>query len=189
MFFDKFKDDTSHLEKLIAEYGRKQSPATLHQMLKLFPKVPMFYTSLNTEVGPDNFPYTNLKLRAENENQTTLKAVAEKALSDGFGITINKSANKVDWVFTLGDCIPLAKMGGLVSYDGAAGFKEKRIEEKTEVKVGAPNEDIIPLSVRKHLRNYMQMSLKIADPRFYLIFNPKDDPPWTIMFNFSRSDF
>ena len=69
------------------------------------------------------------------------------------------------------------------------GFQSKKIEEETKVQVGAPNEDIIPMTVRKHLRDYLQTTLKIADPKFYLMFNPKDNPPWTMMFNFTRKDF
>ena len=57
------------------------------------------------------------------------------------------------------------------------------------MQVGAPNEDIIPMAVRKHLRKYLETVLKITDPKFYLMFNPKDNPPWTMMFNFSRKDF
>jgi len=189
MFFKKTNDDTSHLERLISDYGKTQSPNNLHQIMELFPKVSMFYPSLKTEVAPDNFPYVNLKLRAKNENQTTLKEIAEKALIEGFGVTINKSANKVDWVFSLGDFISLARSGILVSHNGNAGFQSKRVEEEIKVQVGAPNEDIIPMAVRKHLRNYMQTTLKIANPKFYLMFNPKDNPPWTIMFNFSRTNF
>jgi hypothetical protein len=189
MFFKKAKDDASQLEKLIADYRRKQSPNTLHQMMELFPKVTMFYTSLKTEVGPDNFPYANLHLRAENENQTTLKEVAEKALNDGFGVTINKNGNKVDWVFSLGDFISLTRAGVLVSNNGNTGFQSKRIEEEIKAQVGAPNEDIIPMAARKHLRNYLQTNLKIANPKFYIMFNPQDNPPHTIIFNFSRKDF
>jgi len=189
MRFFKKKDDTSQLENLIDDYGKRQSPNTLNQIFDLFPKVPLYYASLKTELGPDNFPYLNLKFRAENENQTTLKEIAEKALSEGFGVTINKSVNKVDWVFSLGDFISLARAGILVSHKGNTGFQSKRVEEEIKVQVGAPNEDIIPISARKHLRNYLHTNLKIADPKFYLMFNPKDNPPWTIMFNFSRSDF
>jgi hypothetical protein len=189
MSFFKKKDDTTQLEKLIADFGRKQSSSTLNQMFELFPKVPLYYASLKTEPGPDNFPYLNLKLRAENENQTTLRDMAEKALTEGFGVTINKSASNVDWVFSLGDFISLARAGVLVSHSGNVGFHSKKIEEETKVQVGAPNEDIIPLAVRKHLRNYLQTTLKIADPKFYLMFNPKDNPPWTMMFNFTKRDF
>jgi hypothetical protein len=188
MFFKK-KDDASQLEKLIADFGRTESPKTLNQMFELLSKIPLYYVSWKTELGPDNFPYLNLKLRGENENQTTLKEIAEKALSEGFGVTINKSANKVDWVFSLGDFIPLARAGMLVSHDGNVGFQSKRLEEETKVQLGAPNEDVIPIAVRKHLRNFLQTTLKIAHPKFYLMFNPKDNPPWTIMFNFSRKDF
>ena len=189
MFSKKVKDDISELEKLIEAYGRKQSPNTLHQMMELFPKVPMSYTSLKTEIGHDNFLYVNLKLRAENESQTTLKEIAEKALSEGFGVTINKSANKVDWVFSLGDFTSLARAGILVPHHGNPGFQSKTLQEEIKVQVGAPNEDIIPLVARKHLRNYMRTTMKIADPKFYLMFNPMDNPPWTIMFNFSRRNF
>src|SRR5688572_14648055 len=115
MSFFKKKDDTTQLEKLIADFGRKQSSSTLNQMFELFPKVPLYYASLKTEPGPDNFPYLNLKLRAGNENQTTLKDIAEKALTEGFGVTINKSASKFDWVFSLGDFISLARAGVLVT--------------------------------------------------------------------------
>ena len=188
MFFKK-KDVTSQLENLLADYGRKQSPNSLNQIFELFPKIPLYYASLKTELGPDNFPYLNLKFRAENENQTTLKEIAEKALTEGFGVTINKSGNKVDWVFSLGDFISLARAGVLVSHNGNVGFQSKKIEEETKVQVGAPNEDIIPMTVRKHLRDYLQTTLKIADPKFYLMFNPKDNPPWTMMFNFTRKDF
>ncbi len=188
MFFKK-KDDTSQLEKLIADFGRTQSPKTLNQMLELFPKVPLYYASWKTELGPDGFPYLNLNLKGENGNQTTLKEIAEKALSEGFGVTINKSVDKAEWVFSLGDFIPLARAGMLVSHTGNVGFQSKRIEEEIKVQVGAPNEDIIPMAVRKHLRNYLQTVLKIADPKFYLMLNPKDNPPWTMMFNFSRKDF
>jgi hypothetical protein len=188
MFFKK-KDDTSQLEKLIADSGRTQSHKTLNQILELFPKVPLYYASWKTALGPDGFPYLNLKLRAENENQTTLKEIAEKALSEGFGVTINKSANKVDWVFTLGDFISLARASLLVSHRGTVGLQSKRVEEEAKVQVGAPNEDIIPMAARKHLRNYLQTVLNIPNPKFYLMFNPKDNPPWTILFNFSRKDF
>lgn len=188
MFFKK-KDDTSQLEKLIADFGRTQSPKTLNQMLGLFPKTPLYYVSWKTELGPDGFPYLNLNLKGENGNQTTLKEIAEKALSEGFGVTINKSANKVDWVFSLGDFISLARAGILASHSGNVGFQSHQVKEETKVQVGDPNEDIIPTAVRKHLRNYLQTTLKISTPKFYLMFNPKDNPPWTIMFNFSRKDF
>ncbi len=189
MMFFKKKDDTTHLEKLIAEYRKKQSPNTLNQMYELFPKVPLYYATLETALGPDNFPYVNLKLRGENENQTTLKEIAEKALTEGFGVTINKSGDQVDWVFSLGDFISLARAGFLVSHNGNVGFQSNRVEKETKVQVGVPNEDIIPITVRKHLRNFMQTTLKIEKPKFYLRFNPNDNPPWTIMFNFSRKDF
>jgi len=65
----------------------------------------------------------------------------------------------------------------------------KKDEGEIKVQVGTPNEGIIPMAVRKHLRNYMQTVMKIANPKFYLMFNPMDKPPHTIMFNFSRSDF
>lgn len=188
MFFKK-KDDTSQLEKLIADFGKTKSPKTLNEMLELFPKVPLYYASWKTELGPDGFPYQNLNLKGENGNQTTLKDVAEKALSEGFGVTINKSANKVDWVFSLGDFISFAHAGILVTHNGHIGFQSKRVEEGIKVQVGAPNEDIIPMTVRKHLRNYLKTNLKIANPKFYLMFNPKDNPPWTIMFSFTRKDF
>ena len=189
MMFFKKKDDTSQLEKLLVDHGRTQSPKTLNRLLGLFPTVPLYYASRETESGPDNFPYLNLKLRAENENQTTLKEMAEKALREGFGVTINKTADKVDRVFSLGDFIPLARGGMLVSHTGIAGFQSNRVEAETRVQVGAPNEDIIPMAVRKHLRSYLQSVLKISDPRFYLMFNPEDNPPWTMMFNFSRRNF
>jgi hypothetical protein len=189
MMFFKKKDDTSQLEKLLIEYGKRQFPNTLNQMYELFPKVPLYYTSLEAELGPDNFPYVNLKLRAENENHTTLKEIAEKALTEGFGVTINKSGAQVDWVFSLGDFISLARAGILVSHNGNVGFQSNRVEKETKVQVGTPSEDIIPMTVRKHLRNFMQITLKIENPKFYLMFNPKDNPPWTIMFNFSRKDF
>ncbi len=188
MFFKK-KDDTSQLEKLIADFGKTQSPKTLNQMLELFPKASFYYESWKKELGPDGFPYLNLNFKGENGNQTTLKDIAERALSEGFGVTINKSANKVDWVFSLGDFIPLARAGILVTHSSHIGFQSKRIEEEIKVQVGAPNEDIIPVTVRKHLRNYLQINLKIANPMFHLMFNPKDNPPWTIMFNFTRKDF
>lgn len=188
MFFKK-KDNTSQLEKLISDFGRTQSPKTLNQMLELFPKVPLYYESWKTELGPDGFPYLNLNFKGENANQTTLKGIAEKALTEGFGTTINKSTNKVDWVFSLGDFISLARAGILVSHNGTVGFQSNQVKEETKVQVGAPNEDIIPMVVRKHLRSYLQINLKIANPKFYLMFNPKDNPPWTIMFNFSRKDF
>ena len=189
MMFFKKKDNTSQLEKLIADYGRMQSPKTLNQILELFPTVPLYYGSLKTEIGPDNFPYLNVELRSENENKTSLKELAEQALQGGFGVTINKSDNRVDWVFSLGDFISLARAGRLVSYIGTAGFQSKRVAAEIKVQVGAPNEDIIPMTVRKHLRSYMKTALQIADPKFYLMLNPKDNPPWTIMFNFSRKDF
>jgi len=189
MMFFKKKDDTSQLEKLLADYRREQSPNTRNQIFELFPKIHLYYASMKTEPGPDNFPYLNLKLRAENENQTTLKKIAEKALIEGFGVTINKSADKVDWVFSLGDFISLARAGILVSHNGNGGFQSKTIEEEMKVQVGTPNEDIIPVAVRRHLRNYLQKTLKITDPKFYLMFNPKDNPPWTMMFNFTRRDF
>jgi len=188
MFFIK-NDDTSQLEKLLADFGKTQSPGALNQILELFPKVPLYYSSWKTEPGPDGFPYLNLNFKGEKRNQTTLKEIAQKALFEGFGVTINKSGNKVDWVFSLGDFIPLARAGILVSHSGQGGFQTKRLKEETKVQVGAPNEDIIPIIVRRHLRNYMQTNLKIANPKFYLMLNPKDDPPWTIMFNFSRKDF
>jgi hypothetical protein len=188
MFFRK-ADDTSKLEKCLADYQKNKSSITLHQIMGIFPNIPLFYTSLKPEVGPDGFPYVSLKLRAKNEKQTTLKEIAEKALEEGFGVTINKSGNKVDWVFSLGDFISLQRRGFLVTYDGNTGFQSKKIEEETKVQVGAPNEDIIPLVVRKHLRNFIQTNLKITDPKFYIMFNPKDSPPWTIIFNLSRKDF
>jgi len=40
MMFFKKKDGTSQLEKLIADYARRQSPNTLNQVLELFPKIP-----------------------------------------------------------------------------------------------------------------------------------------------------
>ena len=189
MFFKKAEDDPSQLEKLIAEHRKNQSTNTLHQMLDLFPKVPMYYTSLSPEVGPDTFPYVNLNFRRGNENRTTLKNIAVKALDEGFGVTINKSGDQADWVFSLGDFISLARGGILVSNDWNTGFQSKKIEKDTQVQVGAPNEDIIPLSVRKHLRRFMVETLRFPDPRFYLMFNPQDNPPWTIMFNISRKDF
>jgi hypothetical protein len=188
MFFKK-KDETSQLEKLIADFERTQSPNTLNQMLDLFPNAPLYYASWKTELGPDSFPYLNLNFKGENGKQITLKEIAEKALSEGFGVTINKSANKVDWVFSLGDFIPLARAGIVATHSGHVCFQSTRIEKEIEVQVGEPNEDIIPMAVRKHLRNYLQTKLKIANPKFYLMFNPKDNPPWTIMFNFSRKDF
>jgi hypothetical protein len=188
MFFKK-KDDVSQLEKLIADFGRTQSPKTLNQMLELFPKAPLYYASWKTELGKDGFPYLNLNFKGEKGYRTTLIEIAEKALSEGFGVTISNSSNEVEWVFSLGDFIPLARAGILVSHRGNVGFQSIRIEEETKVQVGAPNEDIIPMAVRKHLRNYLQTVLKIADPKFYLMFNPKDNPPWTIMFNISRKDF
>lgn len=188
-FFRRADDDTSKLEKCLADYRRNKSSIALHQIMGIFPNIPLFFTSLESEVGPDGFPYVNLKLRAQNEKQTTLKEIAEKALGEGFGVTINKSGNKVDWVFSLGDFVSLQRKGFLVTYDGNTGFLSKKIEEETKVQVGAPNEDIIPLVVRKHLRNFMQRRLKFADPKFYVMFNPKDSPPWTIIFNLSRKDF
>ena len=188
MFFNK-RDNTSQLEKMIVDYGRTQSPNTLNQILEVFPTVPLYCGTLQPEIGPDNFPYLNLKLRSENESKTSLKELAEQALQGGFGVTINKSVNGVDWVFSLGDFISLARAGMLVSYNGTAGFQSKRVAAETKVQVGEPNEDIIPMTVRKHLRSYMETSLKIADPKFYLMLNPQENPPWTIMFNFSRIDF
>jgi hypothetical protein len=189
MNFFKKKDDTSQLEKLIADYRRGQSPNTLHQMLELFPKIPLYYSSLSPEFGPDNLPYVNLYLRAQSENHTALKELAQKALQEGFGATINKSTNHVDWVFSLGDFIPLARAGILVSNDGQVGLQSNVVTKDVKVQVGAPNEDIIPTVVRKHLRSFIQTNLKISDPKFYLMLNPKDNPPWTMMFNFSRKDF
>jgi hypothetical protein len=189
MFFKKAKDDTAHLEKLIADYWRKQSPDILRQISDLFPKIPLYYSSLKPEPGPENFPYVNLKIRAKNEDQTTLIALADQALHEGFGVTINKSANTADWVFSLGDFIPLVRVGYLVPFEENTGFQLTKITEKIEVKVGPPNEDIIPAVVRSHLRTYMQKVLKIAEPKFYLMFNPKADPPWTMFFNLSKNHF
>ena len=189
MFFRKEDNDTSKLEKCLADYRIKKSTITMHQILGIFPKIPLFYTSLKPEIGPDNFPYVNLRLRAKNEQQITLKEIADKALDKGFGVTINKSWNRTDWVFSLGDFISLSRAGFLVSHDGNTGFQSKVIEEDIKVQVGNPNEDVIPIVVRKHLRIFMQTTLRIAEPKFYIMFNPKDIPPWTVMFNISRKDF
>jgi hypothetical protein len=189
MFFRKSDDDTSKLEKCLADYRKNNSSITLHQIMGLFPNIPLFYTSLKPEVGPDNFPYVNLKLRAKNEQQITLKEIADKALNEGFGVTINKSVNRVDWVFSLGDFISLSRAGFLLSQDSDAGFQSKAFEQDTKIMVAAPNEDIIPHVVRKHLKNFMQTTLKIPDPKFYLMLNPNDKPPLTIIFNISHKDF
>ena len=188
-FFRRVDDDTSKLEKCITDYRKNKSSITLHQIMGMFPHIPLFFTSSKSEIGPDGFSYVNLKLRGQNEKQTTLKEISEKALEEGFGITINKSGNKVDWVFSLGDFISLSRAGFLVSQDSDAGFQAKTFEQNTKIMVAAPNEDVIPLVVRKHLRSFMQTTLKIPNPKFYLMFNPNDQPPLTIIFNISRKDF
>lgn len=45
------------------------------------------------------------------------------------------------------------------------------------------------MAARKHMRNYLQTVLKIAEPGYCLLFNSKDNPCWTMMFNISRKDF
>jgi len=188
MLFRK-KDDISRLKELIADFKRTASHDSMNQMLELFPRVPLYYESWKVELGPDGFPYLDVGFKGRNENRTTLKEIAPTALTEGFGVTLNKVANKVDWVFSLGDFIPLARAGIMVTHNGHVGLQSKRVEEKTEVQIGLPNEDIIPMDVRKHLRKYLQTAWKVENPKFYLMLNPKDNPPWTIMFNFSRRDF
>ena len=189
MRFSKKDDDTTRLEQLLAEHRKRPSQHTVDEMFALFLTVPLYYSSLKPEPGPDHFPYLNMKLRGKNEPQTTLKGMAEQALEQGFGVTITQSGKKTDWVFSLGDLIFLARNGVLLSSRGSAGMQSIRLEEDAEVQVGTPGEDILPMAVRKHLRAYIQTALKIKDPKFYLMHNPHDDPPWTIMFNFSRKDF
>ncbi len=192
MFFDKDNDETLEIEKLITEYHSNKSTEILQQIMGVFPQTLLFFNTLDAKIGPDKFLYINLKLY-KDQNSIYLPKVAEKAIIDGAGITISDRSGRVVWVFSLGDLIPLVRRGFLINHlvnpNGTGGYQSKRITERTEVQIGLPSEDIIPNSVRIHLRKYMQTVLNINNPQFYLMYNPKDDPPWTMIFNFHVQDF
>ena len=126
MFFGKNKNDTDNIEKLLKDYRGRQTFQNLQKLFVLLPRVPVYYNSLQPEIGPDGFPYVSLYLRktASVHNETSLKDLSDKLLEIGSGSTVNKFDQTVDWVFSLGSIIPLAKTGNLLVPMGDNKFKK-----------------------------------------------------------------
>ena len=182
-------DNTAQIKRMLKNFERNPSQIRLIEILNKFPKVPFYYHSLQPILGPDRFPYVNLLFTGDPAKKVMLREVAEQVINEGYGVTVNRTVDHVDWVFSLGDLVPLARSGILIWIQGEPGFQSITFTTEVKVMVCEPGEDMIPKSVRKKLRDYIQNILKFPNPKFYMMHNFQDSPPWTIMFNFSRENF
>lgn len=138
-------------------------------------------------MGPDGFPYFSLL------SPEPLKAfesfciciLVETATEQGFGITINRRADGVDWAFSYGDLLTLRLTGSLkvpIEYPSEPS-KKIRTEKEEVAWIGAPSESYLPLYARTVIRGFMQQVLGVKEPRVFLMHRALDSRPMQLVFS------
>lgn len=147
--------------------------------------------------GPDGFPYFQLFLPEPNQAFQCYVIDNMKddfLLSSGFGVVINPTENRADWVLSYGDILNfhLNKefyTKSATDFSNQAG--EETVTENEKVMVGQPSEIILPEQTRKLLADFLTTN-GIAIPKVLLMMRHRKDGSGVsqdLVFNVTPHDF
>ncbi len=147
--------------------------------------------------GPDGFPYVQLFLPEPNKSFQCYVIDRMKddfLLETGFGIVINPTNERADWVLSNGDILNLHLNNTFYLSEKTPFSKETNdeiISENEQVMVGQPSEKILPSTTRKLLREYLKMN-GIQEPKVLLLMRHRKDNKEVsqdIVFNLTPNNF
>lgn len=130
--------------------------------------------------GPDGFPYFQLFLPEPNQPFQCYVIDNMKddfLLSLGFGVVINPTENRADWVLSYGDILNFhlnKEFYTTMATDFSDQAGEETITENEKVMVGQPSEIILPEQTRKILADFLTTN-GIATPKVLLMMRHRKD--------------
>ena len=111
-------------------------------------------------MDPDGFPYMHLKTVSTGESfkAFVLKNEIPLLLEKTFGVIINPTNSKPDWIFSSGDILNYYLNEAF--YTDETIFSKNvnaiTIQKDEDILVGAPSEEILPTFVRRSIKEHLQ---------------------------------
>ena len=141
--------------------------------------------------GPDGFPYFKLFTPEPNKafDSFCICNLLEYATENGLGIAINPRSDSVGWVFSYGDLLCHRLYGAFEVGQVQRGHTQTTIVKETQVLVGAPSETILPAYTRRCLKSFIEYKTGSQAPGVFLMHNPSDQPPQSLVFSVSSENF
>ncbi|MBP2616855.1 hypothetical protein [Chryseobacterium jejuense] len=130
--------------------------------------------------GPDGFPYFQLFLPEPNQPFQCYVIDNMKddfLLSSGFGVVINPTENRADWVLSYGDILNFylnKTFYTTTASDFSNGTRTETITEDEKVMVGQPSEILLPQQTRQLLADFLKAN-GIVTPKTLLMMRQKKD--------------
>jgi hypothetical protein len=129
-------------------------------------KPPIFY-------GPDGFAYFNLvdPPIGESYEGYCIAELLEYLTSHGIGVSINATltGQSADWVFSCGDILSYRLFGTFEAPSVPDTPAQEQIPAGTQLRIGAPDPDLLPEYTCKVLGRFMKESLGIPNPGVLLL--------------------
>lgn len=134
------------------------------------------FASVSPQVmrGPDGFPYFVLNIpEAGKEFQCfVIKQMLPELLQMGVGVVMEPSEKSAQWVFSYGDLLGYQISGSFEPFKSdipvPPGFSREVVQEKEEVLIGAPSEELYPKYGRDALRKFLEAQ-GVKDPQILLM--------------------
>jgi hypothetical protein len=147
--------------------------------------------------GPDGLPYFQLFLPEPNKSFQCFvieKLIDDFLLTSGYGVVINPSENRADWVLSYGDILNMHLNKTFYTTTENSFSKEisnETISENEEVMIGQPSESILPKQCRRIIAEFLKMN-GVNSPKVLLLMRAKKDMQsltQDIVFNLTINDF
>lgn len=143
----------------------------------------------------DGFPYIQLETISTGESfqAYVIAKQLDIIMDQGFGIVINAHQGQPEWVFSYGDLVNLKLSGSFYTDVSLFSNVEERtkISKDEDILVGQPSEEIFPIYLRKHIREFLAFS-GVQNPKIMLIARDyKDEQKATqdLVFNITPIQF
>ncbi len=146
-------------------------------------------------IAEDGYPYFLLETVNSNENfkAFVINQQLPNILKNGFGIIINAQHARPDWILSYGDLVNLELNDEFYTDDSIFSKNQENITLSSEeqIVVGQPSEAILPLYLRRQLREFLIQG-GIKTPKIMLLARNYEDAQRVtqdLVFNLTPSQF
>lgn len=181
---------------LLAIAPDKRNAAWSEEFFVAAPKAALVARAPKFIVGPDLFRYVNARLAAPNDaagERFCLASIAAIGMQHGFGVALNATAERADWVFSAGDLLAVQLRGTLKPEEAVpampSGLQRETLAQAEQVMFGAPSEAYLPSAARALIAEFMHDALGVEHPALVLMARPTQRPTCQLVFSVHRQDF
>lgn len=165
------------------------------EFLRCLPSANLKLGQPEVVIGIDGFPYIRLETVQANESFQAYVITQQLPvlLGQGFGIVINPQSDRLDWLFSYGDMVNLDLHKTFYLDESLFSNKKENIAigKDEKILVGQPSDLILPLYLRRQLKEYL-LHAGVKLPKTLLIARNYEDEKLVsqdLVFNITPQQF